>query len=155
MEETTLQFGVEIELLLGSRKKSHASWKALAKDLSKRLAKAGIANHINDSNDKSPDNYREWSIVPEVTIPSQPNKGLCKFDYLPPHSFPFCIVCHTLESLLYPHPIHHPSSIDPTNQITHHTAHTQNKKNPTYNTNTNNNNNNTETYMCNEKTESN
>ena len=77
MEETTLQFGVEIELLLGSRKKSYGSWKALAKDLSKRLAKAGIANHINDSNDKSPDNYREWSIVPEVTIPSQPNKGLC------------------------------------------------------------------------------
>ena len=84
MEETTLQFGVEIELLLGSRKKSHGSWKALAKDLSKRLAKAGIANHINDSNDKSPDNYREWSIVPEVTIPSQPHKGLCKFDHLPP-----------------------------------------------------------------------
>jgi hypothetical protein len=79
-EENSLQFGVEIELLLGSRKKAHPNWKALAKDVSKRLIKAGIANHINDNNDKTADNYREWSIVQEVTIPSQPGKNLCKFD---------------------------------------------------------------------------
>lgn len=76
-DQNSFQFGIEIELLLGSRKKTHPNWKSLAKDLSKRLLKAGIANHVNDSNDKSPDNYREWSIVQEVTIPSQPGKNLC------------------------------------------------------------------------------
>ena len=76
-DQPSFQFGVEIELLVGSRKKIHANWKSLAKDLSKRLQKAGIANHVNDSNDKSPDNYREWSVVQEVTIPSQPAKSLC------------------------------------------------------------------------------
>jgi hypothetical protein len=73
------QFGVELELLLASRKKTHSNWKSLAKDLSKRLQKAGIPNHINETNDTSPDNYREWSIVQEVTIPSQPAKNLCPF----------------------------------------------------------------------------
>lgn len=83
-QQPSFQFGVELELLLGSTKKTHASWKSLAKDLSKRLHKAGIPNHINESNDQSPDNYREWSIVQEVTVPSQPAKSLCK--PLPPSS---------------------------------------------------------------------
>lgn len=73
----SLQFGIEIELLLGSRKKVHPSWKSLANDLSKRLMAAGIANHINDGGDKAVEHYREWSIVREVTIPNQPAKGLC------------------------------------------------------------------------------
>lgn len=83
----TLRFGLEIELLLGPRKKgpSHSSWKSLAKDLSKRLTKAGIPNHVNDSNDKSAHNYREWSITQEVTIPSQPGKNLCMFS-VPPNT---------------------------------------------------------------------
>lgn len=76
-EQHSFQFGVEIELLLGTRKKVHSSWNPLAKDLSKRLQKAGISNHVNEGNDKSQDNYREWSIVQEVTIPSQPAKNLC------------------------------------------------------------------------------
>ncbi|KAK0703909.1 putative amidoligase [Lasiosphaeria miniovina] len=82
--QNAFQFGVEIELLLGSRKKAHGSWKALAKDLSKRLAKAGVANHVNEANDKSPDNYREWSIAPEVTIPSQPAKNLFGLELVSP-----------------------------------------------------------------------
>ncbi|KAK7733025.1 hypothetical protein SLS53_008354 [Cytospora paraplurivora] len=72
----SLQFGIEIELLLGSRKKVHSSWKSLANDLSKRLTAAGIANHINDGGDKAVEHYREWSIVREVTIPNQPAEGL-------------------------------------------------------------------------------
>lgn len=76
--ESSFQFGIEVELLLGCRKKTYQSWKLLAKDVSKRLLKAGIANHINETNDKSRENYREWSIVQEVTIPSQPGKNLCK-----------------------------------------------------------------------------
>lgn len=88
----SFQFGVEIELLMGSRKKVHPNWKSLAKDLSKRLQKAGISNHVNDGNDKSRENYREWSIVQEVTIPSQPAKNLCMVyrrssDRLCPHRY--------------------------------------------------------------------
>ncbi|KAB5559575.1 putative amidoligase enzyme-domain-containing protein [Coniochaeta sp. 2T2.1] len=89
-DQPSFQFGVEIELLLGSRKKQHVNWKSLAKDLSKRLQKAGIANHVNESNDKSPDNYREWSIVQEVTIPSQPAKSLCISPPLPPLPLAHC-----------------------------------------------------------------
>ncbi|KAL2015663.1 hypothetical protein VTK56DRAFT_5041 [Thermocarpiscus australiensis] len=82
--QNSFQFGVEIELLLGSRRKTHGNWKSLARDLSKRLLKAGIPNHINDSNDKSQTNYREWSIVQEVTIPSQPAKNLWGIELVSP-----------------------------------------------------------------------
>ncbi|EPE06422.1 hypothetical protein F503_02550 [Ophiostoma piceae UAMH 11346] len=69
----TLQFGVELELLLGGRKKSFASWKSLADDVSKRLSKAGIRNHVSYGGGKSKtaETYHEWSIVQEVTIPTQ------------------------------------------------------------------------------------
>ncbi|KAL1861362.1 hypothetical protein Daus18300_008893 [Diaporthe australafricana] len=76
MPYASLQFGIEIELLLGGRKKAHSSWKSLANDLSKRLTVAGIANHINDGGDKAVEHYREYSIVREVTIPNQLAKGL-------------------------------------------------------------------------------
>ena len=86
MDQGSFQFGVEIELLLGSRKKHHPNWKSLAKDLSKRLLSAGIGNHVNEGNDKSSGNYLEWSITQEVTVPCQPDKNLCavtrpKFTY--------------------------------------------------------------------------
>lgn len=83
MSHASLQFGIEIELLLGGRKKAHSSWKSLANDLSKRLAAAGIANHINDGGDKAVEHYREYSIVREVTIPNQLAKGLCMISSLP------------------------------------------------------------------------
>ncbi|KAM7195402.1 putative amidoligase enzyme domain containing protein [Rhypophila sp. PSN 637] len=82
--QNSFQFGVELELLLASRKKSLPNWKALARDLSKRLAKAGIANHVNEGNDKSRANYREWSIVQEITIPSQPAKNLWGIELVSP-----------------------------------------------------------------------
>ena len=83
MSHASLQFGIEIELLLGGRKKAHSSWKSLANDLSRRLAVAGIANHINDGGDKAVEHYREYSIVREVTIPNQLAKGLCMISSLP------------------------------------------------------------------------
>ncbi|KAK3944364.1 putative amidoligase enzyme-domain-containing protein [Diplogelasinospora grovesii] len=83
-DQNSFQFGVEIELLLGSRKKAHANWKSLAKDLSKRLLKAGIANHVNEGNEKTQENYLEWSIVQEVTIPSQPAKNLFGLELVSP-----------------------------------------------------------------------
>lgn len=87
MTSASLQFGIEIELLLGGRKKAHSSWNSLANDLSKRLAAAGIANHINEGGDKAVEHYREWSIVREVTIPNQPAKGLCMLSFSP---LPLC-----------------------------------------------------------------
>lgn len=76
----SLQFGIEIELLLGGRKKGtgFASWTALASDLSKRLSSAGIANRVHDDA-KALDQYHEWAIVREVTVPNQPAKELCEF----------------------------------------------------------------------------
>ncbi|KAK4668953.1 uncharacterized protein QC764_701220 [Podospora pseudoanserina] len=105
----TLRFGLEIEILLGPRKKgpSHSSWKSLAKDLSKRLAKAGIPNHVNDSNDKSAHNYREWSITQEVTIPSQPGKNLWGIELVSPVLSPlstnFSPTLATIFSILHTH----------------------------------------------------
>ncbi|KAK3350273.1 hypothetical protein B0T25DRAFT_550213 [Lasiosphaeria hispida] len=80
--QSTLQSGLEIELILGSRKKTYPNWKTPENDVSKRLLKASIPNHINDTNEKSTANYTEWFIVPEITIPNQPAKNLWD---RPPH----------------------------------------------------------------------
>jgi hypothetical protein len=72
---SSLQFGLELELLLQCKKKTYSSWKALAKDVSKRLAKAGIGNHVEDSTDQD---YTEWLVTQEITIPSQPSNNICK-----------------------------------------------------------------------------
>ncbi len=97
--QASFQFGVEIELLLGGRKKAYSSWMSLAKDVSKKLAQAGISNHINEGNSKSRDNYREWSIVQEVTIPNQPAKNLCPWttSFPPPPSRPSPGSCYSTE----------------------------------------------------------
>lgn len=84
MSQVSLQFGIEIELLLGGRKKAHSSWKSLANDLSKRLAAVGINNHVNDGGDKAIEHYREYSIVREVTIPNQLGKGLWGIELVSP-----------------------------------------------------------------------
>ncbi|KAG8156383.1 hypothetical protein KVR01_013724 [Diaporthe batatas] len=84
MSQASLQFGIEIELLLGGRKKAHSSWKSLANDLSKRLTAVGIANHVNDGGDKSIEHYREYSLVREVTIPNQLGKGLWGIELVSP-----------------------------------------------------------------------
>ncbi|KAH9886182.1 putative amidoligase enzyme-domain-containing protein [Xylariomycetidae sp. FL2044] len=82
-----IQFGVEIELLLGSRSKKHKSWKSLASELSLKLIRAGIPNHLNEGFDKSPDNYQEWSLVQEVTVPAQAGKHLWGLELVSPIFF--------------------------------------------------------------------
>ncbi len=77
--QLTFYFGVELEFLLGSRSKRQKTWASLAAELSARLAKAGIPNHINEGNEKTAENYREWSLVREVTVPGDVAKGLCTF----------------------------------------------------------------------------
>ena len=74
----TFRFGVELEFLLGSRSKKHKSWTALAEELSTRLARHGVPNHVNAGGEKTAENYREWSIVREVTVPADVSKGFCK-----------------------------------------------------------------------------
>lgn len=74
----TLHFGVELELLVSSRGKTHKTWHALAAEVSAALSRAGVANHVRDAG--AFEDYTEWSIVQEVTIPS--GKGVCKFLYL-------------------------------------------------------------------------
>ncbi|KAI0020900.1 putative amidoligase enzyme-domain-containing protein [Xylariomycetidae sp. FL0641] len=82
--DLTFQFGVEIELLLGSRTKNHKSWKSLATELSVKLHDAGIPNHLNESNVKSAENYHEWSITQEVTVPMQAGKNLFGLELVSP-----------------------------------------------------------------------
>lgn len=69
-------FGVEIELLLGSKKK-HSSWKGLATQVSERLNRAGLDVFVNDQKDKSARVYQTWSISPEITIKEDAAKGHC------------------------------------------------------------------------------
>lgn len=77
----TFRFGVELEFLLGSKKTTYKSWKSLAQDVNKKLYKAGLASHIADGKSKSgPETYAEWTIVQEITIPSQPGKNLCMWN---------------------------------------------------------------------------
>ncbi|ORY63276.1 putative amidoligase enzyme-domain-containing protein [Pseudomassariella vexata] len=82
--QCAFQFGIEIELLIGSRSKNHKSWMSLAAEVSTKLAKAGIPNHVNESNDKSLENYQEWSIVQEVTVPTQAGKNLWGLELVSP-----------------------------------------------------------------------
>lgn len=78
------QFGVEIELLIGSRSKNHKTWRSLADEISSKLIKAGVPNHVNESAKNSSESYQEWSIVPEVTVPSQAGKGLWGVELVSP-----------------------------------------------------------------------
>ncbi|KAI0127285.1 putative amidoligase [Xylariales sp. AK1849] len=82
--EFSFLFGIEIELLMGSRSKNHKSWKSLAAEFSIKLTKAGIPNHVNECNDKALENYEEWSIVQEVTVPSQAAKNLWGLELVSP-----------------------------------------------------------------------
>lgn len=70
--KNSFRFGVEIELLLESTGRKHKTWHSLAMDLSKRLAKAGIPNRVDESGD-----YSEWSIVREVTVQDPNGKNPC------------------------------------------------------------------------------
>ncbi|KAI0594874.1 putative amidoligase [Biscogniauxia sp. FL1348] len=106
MATHNFQFGVELELLIGSKQpsssssktqhKQHKSWKSLASDLSARLAQAGIPNHLNEGHDKSPENYCEWSITREVTIPAPAGKNLFGLELVSPIYTPMPTVTNHL-----------------------------------------------------------
>lgn len=63
----SFRFGVELELILGSKgSRPFKNWDELAKDVSKRLDKAGIKNHVHSrSRDET---FEEWFLIREITI---------------------------------------------------------------------------------------
>lgn len=84
MPKTSIRFGVELELLLGSRKgkSPFESWSELAKDVSRRLGRASIRNHIHDK--RTTETYREWFIIREVTIKTDPASCLYGIELVSP-----------------------------------------------------------------------
>jgi hypothetical protein len=70
-------FGFELELSIKTNRK-HSTWHDMADQLSKRLRKRHIHIHVNDISHGSENNYSEWSIVQEITIPAHPSKNICK-----------------------------------------------------------------------------
>ena len=81
MSSNTFRFGVEIELLLGNRKKTYPNWKTLAKDVSKRLAKAGAKLLVADI-----DESRRAAIdkLPGATWTDPSSAMLAEVDVLAP-----------------------------------------------------------------------
>ncbi|ROT38118.1 hypothetical protein SODALDRAFT_182183 [Sodiomyces alkalinus F11] len=75
-----LAFGIEIELSVLASKK-YSTWSAVAKDISARLSKKGLRNQVCD---QPSHHYRVWSIVQEVTIPSQPAKNKWALELVSP-----------------------------------------------------------------------
>lgn len=73
-----LQFGVEVELLAGSRTKQHMDWHATAGELSQNLQRASIPNHVNKDHNKEVETFKEWSIIQEVTITNQMMQNRCE-----------------------------------------------------------------------------
>ncbi|KAK4098766.1 hypothetical protein N658DRAFT_499002 [Parathielavia hyrcaniae] len=65
------RFCVELGLVIRSRKHKHKTVTGLEDEISKRLTRAGIANHIASSPTSSVSS-REWTIASELCIPSRP-----------------------------------------------------------------------------------
>ncbi|ORX92743.1 putative amidoligase enzyme-domain-containing protein [Clohesyomyces aquaticus] len=66
-----LRFGAELEVVTGSKANEHMEWHLSARELSKELNDVGVKNHVNEDHSKDAEDYREWSIIQEVTITNQ------------------------------------------------------------------------------------
>jgi hypothetical protein len=83
-QDSLFRFGIEIELLLESPRRKHATWGSFAEHLSKLLAKAGIHNHVHGGK-----GYAEWSIVKEITVENPEVPNICQSPTRP-HPSPPC-----------------------------------------------------------------
>jgi len=79
MSAVQLRFGVEIEVLTGSKASSHMEWALTARELGKELKDIGIPNHVIEDHRKDHDDFTEWSVQQEVTIPNQMMQNKCKY----------------------------------------------------------------------------
>lgn len=77
-----LRFGVEIELVLRSKSRTHSTFQSLASEIRQHLEKAGISSHIGDLSQKPTGNvsetYQDWIIIQDFTLPSTPAENICK-----------------------------------------------------------------------------
>lgn len=85
MPTPSIRFGVELELILGHlpKKSPFNSWSELARDVSRRLTKAGVRNHVHDKKN-GPEDYKEWFIIREVTIKTGPASDLYGIELVSP-----------------------------------------------------------------------
>ncbi len=74
-----LRFGAELEVVTGSRTKSHMEWYAVAAALSQELGAVGIKNHVNADHKSAGESYAEWSLIQEVTITNKMMQNRCKW----------------------------------------------------------------------------
>jgi microcystin degradation protein MlrC len=75
-----LRFGVEIELVVRSKNRTHATFEGLASEICQHLTKAKISSHIGDLSQKADatETYQDWTIIQDLTLPSAPAENLCK-----------------------------------------------------------------------------
>ncbi|KAF2112239.1 putative amidoligase enzyme-domain-containing protein [Lophiotrema nucula] len=71
VDGTRFRFGVEIEVITGSRENEHMEWYLTADELSDELAEIKVSNHVVQNHRKEDEDYTEWSLQQEVTIPNQ------------------------------------------------------------------------------------
>jgi hypothetical protein len=72
-----LRFGAELEVVTGSREKSHMEWYDVAGALSKELNASGLKNHVNMEHKDKGESYKEWSLIQEVTIENKMMQNRC------------------------------------------------------------------------------
>jgi hypothetical protein len=73
-----LRFGAELEVLTGSQSQHHMEWYLTAGEISRELGQWQVKNHVNSDHNKDAEDYTEWSIIQEVTIPNQMMANKCK-----------------------------------------------------------------------------
>jgi hypothetical protein len=81
-EHLGLRFGVEIELVIRSKSRTHSTFESLASEIRQHLDRAKIASHIGDLSQKPTGNvgetYQDWIIIQDSTLPSKPAESICK-----------------------------------------------------------------------------
>lgn len=74
-----MRLGVDIETRTGSKTLNHQDWLLLASDVSQELARARNPNSINKQvTEKWDENYQEWSLIKDTTIPNFPRQSSFK-----------------------------------------------------------------------------
>lgn len=76
-----LRFGVEIELVVRSKNRTHSNFESLALEIHQHLVKANISSHIGDLSQKpgnAGETYQDWTIIQDSTLPSRPAENICK-----------------------------------------------------------------------------
>ncbi|KAH6842466.1 putative amidoligase enzyme-domain-containing protein [Chaetomium sp. MPI-CAGE-AT-0009] len=79
-----LRFGVEIELIVKSKTKTHADFLDLASEIQGHLNAAGVSSHIGDVLQKSKEKYQDWTITEDLTLTSAPQRNVFGVELVSP-----------------------------------------------------------------------